>query len=120
MEVSLKGKASFQTTKENNNEMTCVSSLNAGGFKYCGEYPWSGYKETDRGVGVELAFPTVLGGHSVRWEGVWRDLGCLSNSTSFAVREQAGHSLKSSLKVRKLFADGEEKNCCCRTSWFSP
>ena len=70
-----------------------------GGFQHSGEYPWSGYKEVDRGVGVELAFPSVFGAHSVRWEGVWRDLGCLSNTTAFAVREQAGHSLKSSLKV---------------------
>ena len=72
-----------------------------GGFQHSGEYPWSGYKETDRGGGVELAFPSVFGSHSVRWEGVWRDLGCLSNSTAFAVREQAGHSLKSSLKASK-------------------
>ena len=72
-----------------------------GGFQHSGEYPWSGYKETDRGGGVELAFPSVFGSHSVRWEGVWRELGCLSNTTAFAVREQAGHSLKSSLKASK-------------------
>ena len=44
-------------------------------------------------------FPSVFGNHNLRWEGVWRDLSCLTNATSFAVREQAGHSLKSSLKV---------------------
>lgn len=31
-------------------------------------------------------------------EGVWRYLSCLSRSTAFAVREQAGHSLKSAFK----------------------
>ncbi|KAL3841678.1 hypothetical protein ACJMK2_019790 [Sinanodonta woodiana] len=63
-----------------------------------GEYPWSGYKETDRGVSLDLSFPTRLGAHGVKWAGEWRELKSLSRSTSFAVREQAGHSLKSSLK----------------------
>ena len=46
-------------------------------------------------------FPTFAGNHSVRWEGVWRDLAALSGNTSFAVRSQAGHTIKSSLKVSK-------------------
>ncbi|XP_046364169.2 sorting and assembly machinery component 50 homolog [Haliotis rufescens] len=66
-----------------------------------GEYPWSGYKETDRGVALDITFPTIFGSHSIKWEGVWRDLRALSRTTSFAVREQAGHSIKSS--VQHLF-----------------
>ncbi|XP_045177155.2 sorting and assembly machinery component 50 homolog [Mercenaria mercenaria] len=70
----------------------------AAGYQAHSEYPWSGYKETDRGVGVDLSFPSLIGSHNIKWEGVWRDLRCMSNTTSFSVREQAGHSLKSSLK----------------------
>lgn len=72
--------------------------LGATGYQAQSEYPWSGYREMDRGVGVDLSFPTLIGNHNIKWEGVWRDLRCLDNTTSFAVREQAGHSMKSSLK----------------------
>ena len=40
--------------------------------------------------------------HSLRWEGVWRELSCLTRTTAFSVREQAGHSLKSALKVSSI------------------
>ena len=43
--------------------------------------------------------PSVIGQHSFSWEGMWREVTELSKNASFAVREQAGHSLKSSLKV---------------------
>ncbi|KAK2153083.1 hypothetical protein LSH36_308g02016 [Paralvinella palmiformis] len=67
-------------------------------FQNIGEFPWSSYKELDRGVVSELLFSSMLGHHSLRWEGVWRDLSCLSRSVAFAVREQCGHTVKSSLK----------------------
>ncbi|KAK3705340.1 hypothetical protein RRG08_033306 [Elysia crispata] len=67
-------------------------------YQFYGEYPWSGYKQTDRGLAFDLTFPTILGSHNIQWEGVWRDLRALTRDTSFSVREQAGHSLKSSLK----------------------
>lgn len=67
-------------------------------YQASGEYPWSGYKEMDRGVAVDLTFPSLIGDHNLKWEGVWRDLRCLSNLTSFKVREQAGHTIKSCLK----------------------
>ncbi|RUS70155.1 hypothetical protein EGW08_022081 [Elysia chlorotica] len=67
-------------------------------YQFHGEYPWSGYKQTDRGIAFDLTFPTILGSHNIQWEGVWRDLRALTRDTSFSVREQAGHSLKSSLK----------------------
>lgn len=62
------------------------------------EYPWSGFKETCRGLNMDFTFPSSLGDHCLRWEGVWRDLRALNRTTSFTVREQAGHSLKSSVK----------------------
>ncbi|GAB1605094.1 sorting and assembly machinery component 50 homolog [Argonauta hians] len=62
------------------------------------EYPWSGYIETSRGTSIDFTLPSAFGSHCLRLEGVWRDLRALSRTTSFTVREQAGHSLKSSLK----------------------
>ena len=48
--------------------------------------------------------PSVIGQHSFSWEGMWREVTELSKNASFAVREQAGHSLKSSLKVITCFS----------------
>lgn len=47
-----------------------------------------------------LQFPIWKTSHTIKWEGVWRELGCLSRTASFAVRKESGHSLKSSLSVR--------------------
>ncbi|ESN98145.1 hypothetical protein HELRODRAFT_185880 [Helobdella robusta] len=67
-------------------------------FQTSGEFPWSSYKETDRGLAVDYTFSNFLGSHTLRWEGIWRELQALSSSTAFAIREESGHSLKSSLK----------------------
>lgn len=45
-------------------------------------------------------FPLWMTDHTLKWEGVWRELGCLARSASFAVREESGHTLKSALSVR--------------------
>lgn len=45
-------------------------------------------------------FPLGMTNHTLKWEGVWRELGCLARSASFAVREESGHSLKSALSVQ--------------------
>ncbi|TRY83464.1 hypothetical protein DNTS_016209 [Danionella cerebrum] len=66
-------------------------------YKVTGQFPWSSLRETDRGVSAELSFPIWRTNHSLKWEGVWRELGCLARTASFAVREESGHSLKSSL-----------------------
>uniref|UniRef100_A0AAX7UVA3 POTRA domain-containing protein n=1 Tax=Astatotilapia calliptera TaxID=8154 RepID=A0AAX7UVA3_ASTCA len=66
-------------------------------YKVTGQFPWSSLKETDRGVSAELNFPLGVTNHTLKWEGVWRELGCLARSASFAVREESGHSLKSAL-----------------------
>uniref|UniRef100_W5LG45 Sorting and assembly machinery component 50 homolog, like n=1 Tax=Astyanax mexicanus TaxID=7994 RepID=W5LG45_ASTMX len=62
-----------------------------------GQFPWSSLKETDRGVSTELNFPLWMTDHTLKWEGVWRELSCLARSASFAVREESGHTLKSAL-----------------------
>ncbi|XP_023558298.1 sorting and assembly machinery component 50 homolog [Octodon degus] len=66
-------------------------------YKVTGQFPWSSLRETDRGVSAEYSFPVWRTSHTVKWEGVWRELGCLSRTASFAVRKESGHSLKSSL-----------------------
>jgi len=48
-------------------------------------------------MSAEYSFPIWKTNHTVKWEGVWRELGCLSRTASFAVRKESGHSLKSSL-----------------------
>lgn len=72
--------------------------FSTGIYQCCMEYPWSGYTETCRGSSIDFTMPSSLGSHCLRLEGVWRDLRALSRTTSFTVREQAGHSLKSSIK----------------------
>ncbi|XP_006819162.1 sorting and assembly machinery component 50 homolog A-like [Saccoglossus kowalevskii] len=71
--------------------------ITASGFKMMADYLPSGYKQTDKGISLDLSFPSFIGRQSLRWEGVWRELSCLRTS-SFAVREEAGHTLKSCLK----------------------
>lgn len=51
-----------------------------------------------------LQFPIWKTSHTVKWDGVWRELGCLSRAASFAVRKESGHSLKSSLSVRAFLS----------------
>ena len=48
-------------------------------------------------------FPVWKTSQTLKWEGVWRELGCLARTASFAIREESGHSLKSSLSVFLLF-----------------
>lgn len=70
-------------------------TLNA--YKVIGQFPWSSLRETDRGASAELTFPLWRTSQSVKYEAVWRELSCLAGAASFAVREESGHSLKSSL-----------------------
>ncbi|CAG2111457.1 unnamed protein product [Medioppia subpectinata] len=68
-------------------------------FQQAFDAQWSGYREIDRGLHLDLSFksrPSIA--HSLRWEAIWRDISALTASTAFAVREECGHSLKSSLK----------------------
>lgn len=78
------------------NEATATASI----FQQMAEYTnSSGFKELNRGVVLDLNFisaPRVA--HNLSWEGVWRDISCSNKGTAFAVREHAGHTLKSSLK----------------------
>lgn len=60
--------------------------------------PWSGFKELDRGLFVDLNIQQNQNNHHfLRWESSWRYLSSADASTSFKIREQLGHSLKSSI-----------------------
>lgn len=72
--------------------------LGASVYKGIVEFPWSSFKETSRGTSINLTFPSIFGSHCLKWEGIWRDMRSLNKTTSFAVREQAGHTLKSSIQ----------------------
>ena len=78
------------------NDATATASL----FQQMAEFTSSsGFKELNRGVVLDLTFlsaPQVA--HNLSWEAVWRDISCSNRGTAFAVREQAGHTLKSSIK----------------------
>lgn len=56
-------------------------------------------------------FPVWKTNQTVKWEGVWRELGCLARTASFAVREESGHSLKSSLSVFVICFTLQFLNC---------
>ena len=63
------------------------------------KYPFSGYNEFQALSRVQLQSVSALGSHTLSWGYDWRQLYGLSHSVPLAVREQAGHSLKSSIKV---------------------
>jgi len=89
--------SSFSASKEHESPLlaTVTSSL----YQQMSESIPSSYKETGRGALIDLAFlsaPQVA--HNLQAEAVWRQLGCLNNSTAFAVRQHCGHTLKTSLK----------------------
>jgi outer membrane protein insertion porin family len=62
------------------------------------EYPWSRYKETANGLHFRYTLPFSVGDHVFGYAIDWRQLICVSDGTPFAVRENAGHCLKSSVE----------------------
>lgn len=96
----------FRSRKNNQAHLQFTKPLNGnpdvnltlGGYSTNTDVPRSGYREASKGLLAGLAFPSTLGSHNVQWDGVWRDLGALSRTTPFPVREQAGHTLKSSVQ----------------------
>uniref|UniRef100_A0A6M2CZL0 Putative sorting and assembly machinery component 50 ovary overexpressed n=1 Tax=Rhipicephalus microplus TaxID=6941 RepID=A0A6M2CZL0_RHIMP len=68
-------------------------------FQQAADFTWSGFRQIDRGLLTELLFESTPGvHHSLRWEALWRELSCLGPTVPFVVREEMGHSLKSSIK----------------------
>jgi len=75
------------------------SSLTGNVYQSNAEHPSSGFKQLDRGFLADFAFTSApLVQHSLQYEAVWRNISCLTRAAAFAVRENSGHSLKSSLR----------------------
>ena len=49
-----------------------------------------------------IQVPSWLGEHYLGWSVDWREVFGFSNTVPLSIREQGGHSLKSSVKVYKL------------------
>lgn len=123
-----------------------VYSVSINLYKVTGQFPWSSLRETDRGVSAEMSvntlmcslfhfhrcslgyklnemsviypqFPVWKTNQTLKWEGVWRELGCLARSASFAVREESGHSLKSSLSVLAIDFMLVVEHCVTLSDW---
>ncbi|XP_048585597.1 sorting and assembly machinery component 50 homolog B isoform X2 [Nematostella vectensis] len=84
-----------------------VKSFRVVAHKTATEFPMSSFKEASQGVDCQYNFSSLIGKHSIGWEGTWREITGLSKKTSFTVREQAGHSLKSSL-LHTLVSDSRD------------
>lgn len=86
-------------------EMDPTKRLSVSGFRSSNDFPWSKYRQNENGIQVEYKSPyswimndhVIKGSHSISYEGVWREL-VSSLDSAFSVREQSGHSLKSSIK----------------------
>ncbi|XP_011305816.1 sorting and assembly machinery component 50 homolog isoform X2 [Fopius arisanus] len=61
------------------------------------DVPWSGYKEKDHGLLIDLGITPGLLKHNFQYETSYRDI-IPAKSASFHVREQCGPSLKSALR----------------------
>lgn len=80
-------------------------------LKAMNDFQQSCYKETARGVACDITIPSPIGMHILGWEGMWRE-NVPAQSVPFAVREHAGHTLKSSVK-HSLISDS-------RDDWILP
>ena len=60
---------------------------------------FSGCQEHITGSNLEFQVPSHLGNHSIAWGCNWRQLYGFSTNVPMSIREHAGHSLKSSVKV---------------------
>lgn len=74
---------------------SCTTTL----FKEGSEHGASGYKLTQYGLrlGLSFLYGNILN-HSMRYDGVIRKTNVLNKNVAFAIREESGYSLKSSVK----------------------
>ena len=59
----------------------------------------SGCQEYSTGASAELAFPTHLGQHNLGTGCQWRQISGFDTNVPLSIRQQAGHSVKSFIKV---------------------
>ncbi|EFN81682.1 Sorting and assembly machinery component 50-like protein, partial [Harpegnathos saltator] len=67
-------------------------------FNTTHDFPWSGFKENDKGMLFDVEFnPTSISKHNIQYETAFRNITC-SKQAAFRVREQCGPNLKSALR----------------------
>ncbi|KAF5284155.1 hypothetical protein FQR65_LT00155 [Abscondita terminalis] len=77
-------------------------------YQATSEWPSSGYRQLDQGILVDFSFNSRSSiKHNLQWDGAIRNLGVLSKSSSFSIREESGASLKSALRHILTF-DGRD------------
>ncbi|KAK9505857.1 hypothetical protein O3M35_009829 [Rhynocoris fuscipes] len=69
------------------------------GFKNDSEWPMSGYKVIDKAILLDIAWnsiPNLM--QNLQYEADWRQIGAGNRYAAFEVREDSGHTLKSSIR----------------------
>ena len=61
--------------------------------------PSSGCQEYNTGVAADVVFPSNLGHHSLGFGCQWRQMFGFNSNVPLSIRQQAGHSIKSFIKV---------------------
>lgn len=92
--VSAKSSYDFTYKKPWVKDSDCVFTLNM--LRSITELPASFYKETANGGDANLSLPGTLGVYTLGWNLRWRE-NTIGPRAPFDIREQCGHSLKSSL-----------------------
>merc|ERR1711962_13004 len=70
------------------------------------EFPASFYKESAHGINTNFSLPGTFGIYNLGWNLRWRE-NTLGTNAPFEIREQCGHSLKSSL-CHSFVSDGRD------------
>lgn len=76
-------------------------------YKSSTEFPQSFFKQYGKGIGVEVTMPSLIGIHSFKYDGQWRENLDVPSRAPFIIREQCGHSLKSAIQ-HSITSDGRD------------
>ena len=88
-----------QPIRSPNSVHPTLATLTSGIFQQTSESIPSSYKDVGRGAHLDLSFLSApQASHLLRVEAIWRELSCLNSGSSFAVREQCGHTLKTAIQ----------------------
>lgn len=75
-----------------------LSRLTGTIFSTTHDYPWSGFKQNDKGLLFDMELnPTGTSKHNIQYEAAFRNITC-SKQAAFRVREQCGPNFKSAIR----------------------
>jgi len=83
--------------------------LSYGIYQLKQEQEQSSHTQLHRGMFTKYQTFSFLGRHNIRYDATWRNVNVKNNKASFPIREEAGHSLKSSVS-HELFVDMLDDN----------